>query len=53
MHVFTATGWGVLVVALWLGLIAATASTAHADPGREKSTTQSANDSDKPTKIRD
>ncbi|WP_131828493.1 hypothetical protein, partial [Mycolicibacterium conceptionense] len=53
MHVFTATGWGVLVVALWLGLIAATASTAHADPDREKSTTQSANDSDKPTKIRD
>ncbi|MEN4398222.1 alpha/beta fold hydrolase [Mycolicibacterium senegalense] len=53
MHVFTATGWGALVAALWLGLIAATASTAHADPGREKSTTQSANDSDKPTKIRD
>lgn len=53
MHVFTATGWGALVVALWLGLIAATASTAHADPGREKSTTQSANDSDKPTQIRD
>lgn len=46
-------GWGVLVVALWMGLIAGAASTAHADPGHEKSTTQSANDSDKPTKQRD
>lgn len=46
-------GWGVLVVALWMGLIAATVSTAHADPGSEKSTTQSANDSGKPTKQRD
>lgn len=47
-----ALGWGVLVVGLWLGLIAGTVATAHADPGREKSTTQSANDSDKPTKQR-
>lgn len=46
-------GWGVLVVALWMGLIAGAASTAHADPGREKSTTQSANDSGRPTKARD
>lgn len=46
-------GWGVLVVALWMGLIAGAASTAHADPGREKSTTQSTNDSDKTTKQRD
>lgn len=41
-----------LVVALWMGLIAATVSTAHADPGREKSTTQSANDSGPSTKQR-
>ncbi|OCB64862.1 hypothetical protein A5729_19140 [Mycobacterium vulneris] len=36
-----------------MGLIAGAASTAHADPGREKSTTQSTNDSDKTTKQRD
>ncbi len=46
-------GWGVLVVALWMGLIAATVTTAHADPGGGKSTTQSANDSDKPSARRD
>lgn len=34
-----------LLVALWMGLIAGTTVTAHADPGREKSTTQSAKDS--------
>ncbi|ODR23650.1 hypothetical protein BHQ19_17655 [Mycolicibacterium porcinum] len=50
---FMTMGWGVLVVALWMGLIAGAASTAHADPGREKSTTQSTNDSDKTTKQRD
>lgn len=48
-----AMGWGVLVVALWMGLIAATVTTAHADPGGGKSTTQSANDSDKPSARRD
>ncbi len=48
-----AIGWGVLVVALWMGLIAGTAATAHADPGLEKSTTQSANDSGASTKQRD
>ncbi|WP_131816239.1 alpha/beta fold hydrolase [Mycolicibacterium porcinum] len=53
IHVFMTMGWGVLVVALWMGLIAGAASTAHADPGREKSTTQSTNDSDKTTKQRD
>ncbi|MEV0673632.1 alpha/beta fold hydrolase [Mycobacterium sp. NPDC050441] len=47
-----AIGWGVLVVALWVGLIAGAAPTAHADPGREKSTTQSANDSGASTKQR-
>lgn len=46
-------GWGVLVVALWMGLIAATVTTAHADPGGGKSTTQSANDSGKATTRRD
>lgn len=46
-------GWGVVVLALWMGLIAGAVSTAHADPGHQKSTTQSANDSDKPTKHRD
>src|SRR5690349_12237238 len=46
-------GWGVLVVALWMGLIAGAVSTAHADPGGDKSTTQSTNDSDKTTKQRD
>lgn len=46
-------GWGVLVVALWMGLITGAGATAHADPGREKSTTQSANDSDKSPKQRD
>lgn len=45
-------GWGVLVIALWMGLIAGTVSTAHADPGREKSTTQSVNDSGASTKQR-
>ena len=46
-------GWGVLVVALWMGLIAATVTTAHADPGGGKSTTQSANDSGKTSARRD
>ena len=46
-------GWGVLVVALWMGLIAATITTAHADPGGGKSTTQSANDSGKTSARRD
>lgn len=46
-------GWGVLVVALWMGLIAATVTTARADPGGGKSTTQSANDSDKSSARRD
>lgn len=46
-------GWGVLVVALWMGLIAATVTTAHADPGGGKSTTQSANDSGKSSARRD
>lgn len=41
-----------LLVALWMGLIGGTVATSHADPGREKSTTQSANDSDKTTKQR-
>lgn len=48
-----AMGWGVLVVALWMGLIAATVTTADADPGGGKSTTQSANDSDKSSARRD
>ncbi len=46
-------GWGLLVVALWMGLIAATVTAAHADPGGGKSTTQSANDSDKSSTRRD
>ncbi|MGW4099073.1 alpha/beta fold hydrolase [Mycobacterium sp. NPDC004974] len=46
-------GWVVLVAALWMGLIAATVTTAHADPGGGKSTTQSANDSDKSSTRRD
>ncbi|ORB44387.1 alpha/beta hydrolase [Mycolicibacterium porcinum] len=50
---FMTMGWGVLVVALWMGLIAGAVSTAHADPGGDKSTTQSTNDSDKTTKQRD
>ncbi|MGV0737244.1 alpha/beta hydrolase [Mycobacterium syngnathidarum] len=52
IHGFTTIGWGVLLVALWMGLIGGTVATSHADPGREKSTTQSANDSDKTTKQR-
>jgi hypothetical protein len=48
-----AMGWGVLVVALWMGLIAATVTTAQADPGGGKSTTQSANDSGKTSTRRD
>ncbi|QRY48262.1 alpha/beta hydrolase [Mycolicibacterium boenickei] len=48
-----AMGWGVLVVALWMGLIATTVTTARADPGGGKSTTQSANDSDKSSARRD
>ncbi|WP_052238421.1 alpha/beta fold hydrolase [Mycolicibacterium setense] len=46
-------GWGALVVALWMGLIAITTTTAHADPGSGKSTTQSANDSDSSSARRD
>ncbi|MEW2481682.1 alpha/beta fold hydrolase [Mycobacterium sp. NPDC049093] len=53
IHAVAATAWGVLVVALWMGLIAGAVSTAHADPGREKSTTQSANDSGPAKKQRD
>ncbi|MBX8691164.1 alpha/beta fold hydrolase [Mycobacterium sp. 20091114027_K0903767] len=53
IHVCMTMGWGVLVVALWMGLIAGAVSTAHADPGGDKSTTQSTNDSDKTTKQRD
>lgn len=41
-----------LLVALWMALIAGTTVTAHADPGREKSTTQSANDSGPANKQR-
>lgn len=41
-----------LLVALWIGLIAGTTATAHADPGREKSTTQSTNDSGSAKKQR-
>ncbi len=46
-------GWGVLVLALWMGLIAGTVSTAHADPGSGKSTTQSAKGSDGSSGRRD
>lgn len=46
-------GWGALVIALWVGLIAATVATAHADPGGGKSTTQSAKDSDSSSARRD
>ncbi|WP_131814448.1 alpha/beta hydrolase [Mycolicibacterium fortuitum] len=53
IHVFMAAGWGVLLTALWVGLIGGTVTTAHADPGRDKSTTQSANDSGTPKKHRD
>ncbi|MGA5541237.1 alpha/beta fold hydrolase [Mycobacterium sp. NPDC051198] len=53
IHTVAAIGWGVLLVALWMGLIAGTTVTAHADPGREKSTTQSANDSGPAKKQRD
>ncbi|WKG04680.1 alpha/beta fold hydrolase [Mycolicibacterium sp. HK-90] len=53
IRAFMATGWGVLVIALWMGLIAGAGSTAHADPGREKSTTQSDNDSGTPATQRD
>lgn len=42
-----------LLTALWIGLIGGTVTTAHADPGRDKSTTQSANDSGTPKKHRD
>lgn len=48
-----AAGWGVLLTALWIGLIGGTVTTAHAEPGRDKSTTQSANDSGTPKKHRD
>ncbi|OBB39130.1 hypothetical protein A5763_27455 [Mycolicibacterium fortuitum] len=50
---FMAAGWGVLLTALWIGLIGGTVTTAHAEPGRDKSTTQSANDSGTPKKHRD
>ncbi|MGV0678010.1 alpha/beta fold hydrolase [Mycolicibacterium fortuitum] len=53
VHVFMAAGWGVLLTALWIGLIGGTVTTAHAEPGRDKSTTQSANDSGTPKKHRD
>ncbi|WP_131827704.1 alpha/beta fold hydrolase [Mycolicibacterium fortuitum] len=53
IHVFMAAGWGVLLTALWIGLIGGTVTTAHAEPGRDKSTTQSANDSGTPKKHRD
>lgn len=46
-------GLGALVVALWMGLIAATVAPAYADPGGGKSTTQSANDSDNSSVRRD
>lgn len=42
-----------LLTALWIGLIGGTVTTAHAEPGRDKSTTQSANDSGTPKKHRD
>ncbi|CRZ16222.1 Lipocalin family protein [Mycolicibacterium neworleansense] len=47
-----ALGWGVLVVALWMGLTVGVAP-AQADPGSGDSTTQSAKDSDKPSLRRD
>ncbi|OBK05162.1 hypothetical protein A5637_10235 [Mycolicibacterium fortuitum] len=50
---FMAAGWGVLLTALWIGLIGGTVTSAHAEPGRDKSTTQSANDSGTPKKHRD
>lgn len=42
-----------LLTALWIGLIGGTVTSAHAEPGRDKSTTQSANDSGAPKKHRD
>ncbi|OMB94426.1 hypothetical protein A5733_14790 [Mycobacterium sp. NS-7484] len=48
-----AAGWGVLVIALWMGLMVVAAPMAHAEPGAGKSTSQSANDSDKPSSGRD
>lgn len=42
-----------LLTALWIGLIGGTVTSAHAEPGRDKSTTQSANDSGTPKKHRD
>ncbi|MFV8053856.1 alpha/beta fold hydrolase [Mycobacterium sp. 48b] len=52
-HVVPAMGLGALVVALWMGLIAAAVAPAHADGAGEKSTTQSANDSGKSSTARD
>ncbi|OMC38955.1 hypothetical protein A5740_02610 [Mycobacterium sp. GA-1841] len=41
------------MIALWMGLMVVATPMAHAEPGAGKSTSQSANDSDKPSNRRD